>query len=158
MSPDDPAVANIIRRCKVARIATVSRNGRPSVNPLYFIYREGVVWLGTAEWTLAARNVKSNPAVSLLFQAEKDANDKRILRLSGKARVRTDVETVRSYRLRVVGKYILPLGAIRNNLVHFRQIPLQNAYRAQSRKKGQTCVIEVIPDHGEILSDDNLPC
>ena len=43
MNPDDPAVVDILRRAMVARIATVSRNGRPHINPLYFIYRDGTI-------------------------------------------------------------------------------------------------------------------
>jgi len=61
MEVDDPAVLAVIRRCMVARIATLSGSGRPSINPLYFIYQNGHIWLGTADWTLAARNVKADP-------------------------------------------------------------------------------------------------
>lgn len=31
MNSDDPAVLDILRRCMVARIATLSRSGRPSI-------------------------------------------------------------------------------------------------------------------------------
>ena len=48
MKADDPAVLDIMRRSMVARIATLSRNGRPSINPLYFVYLNGHIWLGTA--------------------------------------------------------------------------------------------------------------
>jgi general stress protein 26 len=54
MHPDDPAVADILRHAKVARIATVSRNGRPHVNPLYFVTGRGKIYLGTVDRTLAA--------------------------------------------------------------------------------------------------------
>ena len=70
MTADDPVVLDILRRSMVARIATLSRSGRPSVNPLYFIYLNGKIWLGTPEWTLAARNVKADPRVSVLFNVE----------------------------------------------------------------------------------------
>ena len=70
MKADDPAVLDVMRRSMVARIATLSLNGRPSINPLYFVYLNGHIWLGTVEWTLAARNVKAEPRVSVLFEVE----------------------------------------------------------------------------------------
>ncbi|MBI5568284.1 MAG: pyridoxamine 5'-phosphate oxidase family protein, partial [Chloroflexi bacterium] len=77
MQVDDPAVLDVIRRCLVARIATLSGNGRPSINPLYFVTVNGHVWLGTADWTLAARNVNANPRMSVLFNVERDRSDRR---------------------------------------------------------------------------------
>ncbi len=154
MITDDPVVLDILRRSKVARIATLSRNGRPSVNPLYFIYLNGKIWLGTAEWTLAARNVKADPRVRVLFNVEQDPGDRQVLRISGQAEVRTDTEAKRSYNLRVVRKDILTPGGIYNWLTHPRQLWLRRYYTAQSAQKGHTCVIEVAPEQIELLTDN----
>ncbi len=151
MNIDDPVTLDLLQRAMVARIATLSRNGRPSVNPLYFIPYQGKIWLGTADWTLAARNVKADPRVSVLFAVEKDPDDHRILRISGRASVRTDPEAMRAYNLRVAWKYLLSPGGIRDTLAHLRQLGLQRRYRAQSAQKGRACVIEVIPEVVEIL-------
>ncbi len=154
MNADDPAVLDVMRRSMVARIATLSRNGRPSINPLYFVYLNGHIWLGTVDWTLAARNVKDDPRVSVLFEVEQDPSDQRVLRISGRASVRTDQKAQRSYDLRVVRKYILTPGGIRNVLAHIRQLPLRRTYAAQSVEKGQPCVIEVTLEQAEFLNDD----
>ncbi len=158
MSPEEPVVRDILGRCMVARIATLSRTGRPSVNPLYFIYQHGHIWLGTADWTLAARNAAHNPHVSLLFQLEEGANSDQLLRVSGNARVWTDREIVRTYGLRVVFKYLLPTKAIRNILAHSRQVRLQRLYSAQSAQKGKTCIIDVTPEHVELLPVEEQRC
>ncbi|MEZ4517271.1 MAG: pyridoxamine 5'-phosphate oxidase family protein [Chloroflexota bacterium] len=71
MQANDPEVRAFIRQAMVARVATLSRNGRPSITPLYFVYVDDHIWLGTADWTLAARSVKVNPRVSVLFQLER---------------------------------------------------------------------------------------
>lgn len=154
MNTDDPAVLDVIRRSMVARIATLSHNGRPSINPLYFVYLNGHIWLGTVDWTLAARNVKADPRVSVLFEVEQDPSDHRVLRISGRGSVRTDQNAQRSYNLRVALKYILTPGGIRNELAHIRLFSLRRIYRAQSAEKGQSCVIEVIPEQAEFLNDD----
>jgi len=151
MNIDDKEVLAILRRSMVARIATLSRNGRPSINPLYFISRRGKIWLGTDDWTLAARNVRADSRVCLLLTMEKDLDDLRVLRIRGQARIKTDEKILRSYNLRVVFKYILPLAGIRNALAHIHQVPLKLTYNAQGAEKGRPCVIEIAPEQAEFL-------
>ena len=156
MNVDDPAVLDLMRRSMVARIATLSRNGRPSITPLYFVYLGSYIWLGTDDWTLAARSVLADPRVSVLFQVERDTSDHRVLRIRGRASVRTDQQAQRSYNLRAVRKYLLTPGGICNALAHIRQRPLVRLYHAQGAEKGQPCVIEVTPEQAEFLNDEKL--
>ncbi len=151
MKVDDPVALDILKRCMVARIATLSRNGRPSVNPLYFIHLDGLIWLGTPDWTLSVRNIKADPRVSLLFGIEQDLHDQRVLRINGRASVRSDRQTQQSYGIRVARKYILTADGIRNWLSHPRQLWLRRYYTAQSAQKGHSCVIEVIPEQVELI-------
>lgn len=154
MNLDDPVALDILRRSMVARIATLSHNGRPSVNPLYFIYIDGKIWLGTPEWTLAARNVRADSRVSVLFGIEQDPEDRRILRIRGRAIVRLDKDAQRSYNPRAARKYILTPGGIFNWLTHPRQLWLRRYYTAQSAQKGRACVIEVTPEQVELLTSN----
>jgi Pyridoxamine 5'-phosphate oxidase len=151
MKADDPVALDIIRRCMVARIATLSRNGRPSINPLYFVYVNGRVWLGTPDWTLAVRNVKTDARVSVLFETEQDPRDKRVLRISGRASIRAEREVLRSYNLRVARRYVLTPGGMRNALTHLQQLWLRRYYIAQNAEKGRPCVIEVTPEQVELV-------
>lgn len=153
MNIDDPVVLSILRRSMVARIATLSRNGRPSINPLYFIPHSGHIWLGTSTWTLAARNVVADARVSVLFEVEQDQSAHRVLRIRGQARVRTERRIQHSYSLRVVWKYLLTPGGIYNMISHWKLLPLMHAYHAQSARMGQSCIIEVIPLEAEFLND-----
>jgi hypothetical protein len=152
MNIDDPTVLNVLRRSMIARIATLSRTGRPSINPLYFVYLDNHLWLGTAEWTLAARNIKADPHVSVLFEVEQDHVDHRVLRISGRASVRTDLEVQRSNNLQALRKYILTPGGILNYVTHVRLLQAMHSYHAQSAEKGLACVIEVIPEQVEFLN------
>jgi len=138
----------------VARIATLSSNGRPSINPLYFIYLNGHIWLGTADWTLAARNVKADHRVSVLFEVEQDHADHRVLRISGRAGVNTDQKVQRLNERLSARKYILTSGGLRNYLTNFRLLLPMHYYHAQSAEKGLPCVIDVIPEQAEFLNDD----
>jgi len=154
MNVDDPAVLDVIQRSMVARIATLSGSGRPSINPLYFIYLNGHIWLGTADWTLAARNVKADPRVSVLFEVERDRADQRVLRISGRACVNTDQRVQRLNERLSARKYFLTPGGIRNYLTHLRRILPMHYYHAQSAEKGMACVIDVTLEHAEFLNDD----
>jgi len=156
MNADDPTVLNFIRQSMVARIATLSSSGRPSITPLYFVCVRGHIWLGTADWTLAAREAKTNPCVSVLLEIEHSPNDSRILRITGSARVQTDAKTLRSSNLRTVLKYILTPGGIGNYLTHLRLLQPSRQYHAQSAKKGLACIIDVTPEHFEFLNDNQL--
>ena len=156
MNVDDPTVLDVLRRCMVARIATLSHHGRPSINPLYFVALHGRIWLGTSEWTLAARSVQTDPRVSVLFEVEQDPSPHRVLRISGRARVRMDPQVQRSYTRRVARKYVLTPGGIRHYLVHLRLLPLMHTYHAQAAEQGQACVIEVTPLEAELLGDEKL--
>jgi hypothetical protein len=92
--------------------------------------------------------------LSVLFEVEQDRSPHRVLRISGRASVRTEQQAQRSYGLRAARKYLLTLGAIRNALAHIRQLPLRLNYIAQGVEKGQPCVIEVIPLEAEFLNDE----
>jgi general stress protein 26 len=152
MNIDDPAVINVLHRSMIARIATLSRAGRPSINPLYFVYLNNHLWLGTADWTLAARNVKANPRVSVLFEVEQDPASHQVLRISGRACVRTGQEVQRSNNLQTLRKYILTPGGILNYVTHVRLLQAMHSYHAQSAERGLACVIEVTPEQVEFLN------
>jgi general stress protein 26 len=151
MNPEDPAVVEILRRAMVARIATVSRNGRPHVNPLYFVCRDGKIYLGTVERTLAALNVKNDPRVTILFNIEGEPKDRRVLRIRGSAIVRTDSKLCRWYVRRDLRKYIMSRRGVANTLAHVRLLPAVRRF-VSSGEKGRECVLEVRPEEAEFLT------
>ena len=151
MNADDPVVRHFIHRAMVARIATLSRSGRPSVTSLYFVSMDGHVWLGTSDWTLAAREVRADPRVSVLLQVERERSETRILRITGSAVVRTDPKTMRASDLRMALKYIVSPGGLRNHLANLGLLQLTRRYHAQSSQKGSPCVIDVTPERFEFL-------
>jgi general stress protein 26 len=155
MNPDDPAAVDILRRAMVARIATVSRNGRPHVNPLYFVCGNGKIYLGTTDRTLAALNVKADPRVTILFNVEREPNDLRVLRIHGDAIVRTDSKTNRWYVIRDLRKYIMSRRGLGNALAHARLLPAVRRYvssKEKGKEKGKACVLEVRSEEAELLT------
>jgi general stress protein 26 len=154
MNPDDPAVVDILRHAMVARIATVSRTGRPHVNPLYFVCGNGKIYLGTTDRTLAALNVKADRRVTILFDAANSPNEGTVLRIRGDAKVRTDFSQNRWYVVRDLRKYILSRRGLPNTLAHARLLPLVARF-VSSGEKGRACVLEVRPEEAELVVAPN---
>ena len=148
---DAPEVTEILRRAMVARICTVSRNGRPHLNPLYFVTHGELIRLGTVTKTLAVHNVRANPVATILFEVETEPKDRRVLRIEGRAEVRTDRSTVRSYLMADARKYMATPAGILNALRHLRCFPALRHY-FNDPAGGGSCVIEVTPHHAELLS------
>ncbi|MEH1055763.1 TIGR03618 family F420-dependent PPOX class oxidoreductase [Micromonospora sp. CPCC 206171] len=46
-------------------LCTLRPDGSPHLTPVWFHYAEGRFWIGTAEWTVKARNVRADPRVTL---------------------------------------------------------------------------------------------
>jgi hypothetical protein len=153
MRLDDPAARRLRRACRVARIATMSRHGRPSVNPLYYVVSGDEILLGTSTWTLAARNIVADARVCILFEAEPGPADT-MLRIAGRAEVRTDRRSMRTFKRRSAVAHVLAPGALRNTLAHWRQHRLRMAYYAQSAERGAPCVIAVRPEQVEVVCFD----
>ena len=144
----DAAVDDIVARSMVARIATISRNGRPHVNPLYFVVEHDHVHLGTATYTLAAHNVRANSQVQVLFEIESAPADRRLVRMDGRATVRTEPELLRRYRNRVARKYMATPAGLANLASHPRE------WRPMRRhlQGGAACVIDLEATSVELIS------
>jgi len=151
MNLDDLAVFDVLRRARVARIATVSRSGRPHVNPLYFVLGNGRIYLGTVDRTLAALNIKADPRVTILFNIEREPSDSRVLRIHGTAVVSTDPKLCRWYVVRDIRKYFMNRRGLWNVLTHARLLPAVRRF-ISSGEKGNECVIEVRPEEAELLT------
>lgn len=137
MNAEKIAVQEIVRHTMVARLAALSHNGRATVTPIYFVHVDGRIWLGTVDWTLAARNARADPRVSVLLEIENDASNRQLVRIRGHATVRTDDRTQRSYARRVARKYILTKRGLHDYLTHIPQLRPMHYYHAQQVPRAQ---------------------
>ena len=54
---------------KILRLATVDKRGMPHIVPVWYLYKDGVFYIGTNTVTKKAKNVKKNPKVSFCVDA-----------------------------------------------------------------------------------------
>jgi general stress protein 26 len=158
VTPNDPVVQHLLGRAMVARLATMSRSGRPHANPIYFVVDGSRLWLGTTTGTLAARNVEANPSVQLLFEDEQNPEDDRIVRITGTAAIRTEPDLLKEYKRRDARKYFRSWRSLRMSLRNLYRLLLTSTYLSTANTANTAsghCVIEVEPTHIEIL--EHLP-
>lgn len=150
MAPIDSEVREILEASMVARIATVSSNGRPHVNPLYFVLDGDDICLGTTTETLAARNVRANAFVQILFEVEGDESAK-TLRVSGPATLVHEPAALRQYKRKDARKYFRSPAALWMSITHLRQLFLTSRYLSPAKTGSAHCLIRVEPQTSEIL-------
>ena len=64
------------------KLATLMRDGRPQLTPVWYMYEDGKVFVNTARGRVKYNNIKRDPRVSLLVD-----DGYRYLVIAGKARV-----------------------------------------------------------------------
>ncbi len=131
MKADDPLVAHVVRNSFVMRLATMSAAGHPSITPLWFVVDRGRLIAGTAASTVAVRNVRADPRVSVLLDGERYGQSDVVLRLRGVAEA-DDGLPPRSAMIRLAAKYYLSPGGLGCELHNSRRWRLRQRYYAQA--------------------------
>ena len=54
---------------KILRLATIDKRGVPHIVPVWYLYKDGIFYVGTNTSTKKAKNVKKNPKVSFCVDA-----------------------------------------------------------------------------------------
>jgi nitroimidazol reductase NimA-like FMN-containing flavoprotein (pyridoxamine 5'-phosphate oxidase superfamily) len=79
----------------LARIATVNGNGSPHVVPVWFLFKNGSIYIPTPLRTLKARNVRISPQISIVIDQYEGKLAAKGMLIKGKARVITGEESSR---------------------------------------------------------------
>ncbi len=54
---------------KILRLATIDKEGIPHIVPVWYLYKDGIFYVGTSTSTKKAKNVIKNPKVSFCVDA-----------------------------------------------------------------------------------------
>jgi uncharacterized pyridoxamine 5'-phosphate oxidase family protein len=147
MTELDPDLLRFLRKSMVARIATISPSGRPQLMPLFFFLHGGEILMNNAETSATVRNLRHNPDVEVLFLADRARDDRRCLRVRGKATFVQDPALLRQIGLQAIAKYYASPAAIASTLRHLGRLPAMVRYRGE-RTSG---FIRVTPTSWEFL-------
>lgn len=99
------AEREFLETARVARLATVRRDGAPHAVPICPLFEKGLFHLGTDRHTVKVRNLRANPRVALVLDDyTEDWRHLRGVMVEGEARVVTG-RAFRSVRARLYRKF-----------------------------------------------------
>jgi nitroimidazol reductase NimA-like FMN-containing flavoprotein (pyridoxamine 5'-phosphate oxidase superfamily) len=142
--PLDRAARAWLDRSMIARVATRSPGGGAFVTPLWFVVAGDRLLATTGAASVSVRNLRADPEVVLLCDADRGPREDRVLRLRGRATLHAGYPGW-SALLHFARKYYLSPGGMRCELRHALRWPLRQRYYAQ----GRATVIEVAPGSAE---------
>jgi hypothetical protein len=146
MTPEDPLVRHYVATSLVMRLATLSAAGHASVTPLWFVTWRGALVAATGAATIAARNVRADPRVSVLLDGERAGRSRWLLRLAGVATAHPGMPPMTAVA-RLATKYSLSPRGARDEIAHARLWRLRLAYSGQS----DAVWLEIRPTGAELL-------
>ena len=97
------------------RIAVVSSHGPrgwPHSMPLWFVPREGVVWIWTYAKSQKARNLERDPRATVLVEAGRSYEELRGVMVESEAVIHRDFETVFGFAEELTVRYAEGISAI----------------------------------------------
>ncbi len=152
---DDPEVREVLAHSMILRLAALSPKGQPNIRCLWFVCRQGRIYIFTADITPIGRGISEHPEVALLFDGERGPQSSRILLVRGRAIFRREGGIVARVMLALARKYFLTRPGLRNLLAHASRVPLALRFYAQPwwelRGKEPRVILEVLPASFEFL-------
>jgi PPOX class probable F420-dependent enzyme len=143
-----PEALRFIDRALTVRLCTLSPGGVPMVTPLWFARDGGGIYLGTRAGSFQARHINANPRVVLLFADRGGRRTRRVLRVSGAARVCGPEHMTRRRTARMAQRYYLRPAAALHWLRNWRRLRWMRRYHEERTDPG---VIEVELEAAEFL-------
>ena len=118
-----------LRSQKILRLASIDKRGMPHIVPVWYLYKDGVFYVGTNTSTKKARNVKRNPKVSFCIDAG----------------IRSPIFGVmgRGIAKLILNKKIVSEIAKKILLRYFKSL---NNHSAQELLTQTDCVIKIVPE------------
>ena len=90
---------------RIVSAATLGRDGWPHVMPLWYVMREGDLWVWTYAASQKVRNLERDPRATLLVEAGEDYEELRGVMLRTEAVIERDPDFVTALGLAIYARY-----------------------------------------------------
>lgn len=150
MRPESERVRRFLSKSMIARVATLTPAGWPRITPLWFVTGSGAVHLTCRTDSPAARDVVANPDVAVLFQADKAAGSRSVLKLRGTAVFHASRQYSPDLLAKFALKYYLTAGGARSVVASLDTLPARLRYYKE--RAGEAGTIEFRPEIAEFVS------
>jgi PPOX class probable F420-dependent enzyme len=102
----DAEIAAFLDDERVVTCATIGRDGRPHLMPLWYVVRDGTIWAWTYGTSQKVRNLERDPRCTLQVEAGADRYDQlRGVMLTADAILHRDIDTVAGVGMQLAERY-----------------------------------------------------
>jgi PPOX class probable F420-dependent enzyme len=95
----------LLQSQRVVVVATLGRRGWPHVMPLWYVLRDGRIWIWTYAKSQKARNLERDPRATLLVESGTEYVELRGVQIEAEATIHRDLETVVGFAKELTVRY-----------------------------------------------------
>jgi PPOX class probable F420-dependent enzyme len=103
LDPDEQS--ELIASERVVAVATMGPRGWPHVMPLWYVPRDGEIWIYTYAKSQKVRNLERDPRATLLIETGTEYGELRGVQIESEAEIHRDQETVLGLAKELTARY-----------------------------------------------------
>jgi PPOX class probable F420-dependent enzyme len=119
--------AELLESERIVAVASLGKNGWPHVMPLWYVPRDGEVWIYTYAKSQKVRNLERDPRATLLLETGHEYSELRGIQIEARAEIHRDHETVFGLAKELTLRYAPGLKSLGDDAAR--------ALEAQARKR-----------------------
>jgi PPOX class probable F420-dependent enzyme len=108
----DAEQAELLDTERVVVVSTIGPRGWPHSMPMWFVVREGRIWLWTYAKSQKARNLERDARATLLVETGVEYGELRGVQIEAEARLHRDPDTVVGYAQELASRYASGIGSV----------------------------------------------
>ena len=108
----DGEITELLGSERVAVVSSIGPRGWPHSMPLWFVARDGEVWIWTYAKSQKVRNFERDPRATVLVETGDEYGELRGVMIEAEAELHSDLETVMSFAEELTLRYSEGLGSI----------------------------------------------
>ena len=111
----DAELAELLESERVAVVSSIGPRGWPHSMPLWFVPREGVVWVWTYAKSQKVRNLERDRRATVLIETGHDYGELRGAMIEAEAEIHRDFETVLGFAEELTVRYAEGISSVRGD-------------------------------------------
>ena len=130
---DDDEQRELVESGRVVVVGSLGRSGWPHLMPLWYVPREGEIWIYTYAKSQKVRNLERDPRATLLIETGHEYAELRGVMIEAEAEIHREIDTVYPLAEELTLRYAEGLQSVQGDA--------EEALRAQARKRVAVCFV-----------------
>jgi PPOX class probable F420-dependent enzyme len=112
----EPELQELLGAERVAIVSSLGLRGWPHSMPMWFVPREGEVWIWTYAKSQKVRNLERDPRATVLVETGHEYNELRGAMIEAEAEIHSDLETVLGFAEELTLRYAEGISAVEGDV------------------------------------------